>query len=1105
MNFNSFQQLIARLLLISLCLQSCGGGFDNNPLIPTEKEQIASVQTNTQQIIPPINIQPLVGQVLTAQGGHAITLYGDQEAGELKADVTVNALQGFSKSYEGVSVYIEQGTELANLSQLDTKAQQRRIHFQLGQGSQQAQVVIYKGAGIVGGMLEGEEEAEEEESEEETIPNECFCPITQEIMEDPVIAQDGHTYERAAIQRWFDIGRRTSPKTGARLLSIELLPNYTMRSLIQDLKAQVPVLARHTLDMQNIAAAIKLREEEIQEQLALKGTLFNQEHERVLELEQQVAEIQQHTSRISLHSHSLHQQRTSVLADIRQHKQPRSLEEIRAIIFEIAKNTIPQWEVLFTHYQIEEKVGRNALADAQLHLLRNLNQRLQANHVQLLPAIKEALYKKVIEEEEYERYKKINQAVNEAKQTELVANSSQPAVTNTLSAHLAMLKEKAPHGKEIEQALEKNVAYPLQIEKSWMDNNADVTFLVSHPVFKTNVKTTVLYWPEIGDFSLEAFAKHLQGTNVHTVILRSHTEGRQGRIKEKTRQLLKEQYPYITWVFTWEEEDEIGHTLNEQLDEGSAAQLAIQPKSQTISAQGGELEIDGLKLIIPKDAVKEDTPFSIKQAPPGMELPEAIEPLTPLYEVEPHNVEFKDLVSMSFTIPATTSPIALFIQKQDAQAKQLRKWLVIHPKKVEGNTATFEVRSFSFPFVGKLDVKFADTDLSLLPTIQKQLQGHNIIRPGLNYRAYCDEPTCPLSKELMIINGGGFRKFIVDNEMADDKIKCLKCDKPVQEPTNVKQLILFQAVGELKYKPPIIGVRPEIDPFTAIGNRLVIYGETNSSYTYPLYYIDVKPQPFNPIDHQIVNVEFDVNGNPIGSRFDLGVDGAYKNVKLLIGKFFNGDGFTQDSFENHVGAALNQKGFDWKCTGDENEFLTKLPDADVAWVISATTRFKGSLKMKDSKFPDKLEEFYKKGKGLMLWEDNDPEPGQHTTATLQKLFGMTVEGNDPGQKNMRSAADCTLPRTFSKSHAIMTGINTLYEGITICRPNRVPFPLKVLATSSSNHPNIIYVDRTNTTGRVIIDCGFTKLFKEFWDTAGTARYVTNATCWLSGFPYDPTM
>ncbi|NEJ83182.1 hypothetical protein GR268_42650, partial [Rhizobium leguminosarum] len=162
-----------------------------------------------------------------------------------------------------------------------------------------AQVVIYKGAGLAGGMLEGEgeEEAAAEELENESIPEECFCPITQEIMEDPVIAQDGHTYERQAIKRWLDMGKRISPKTGARLLSTELIANYTMRSLIQDIKGQVPVLARHTLDLRNIEAAIRLREEEVEDKLIQKGSLIEKESQERLRLEE---ELQQKIALLSV-------------------------------------------------------------------------------------------------------------------------------------------------------------------------------------------------------------------------------------------------------------------------------------------------------------------------------------------------------------------------------------------------------------------------------------------------------------------------------------------------------------------------------------------------------------------------------------------------------------------------------------------------------------------------------------------------------------------------------------------------------------------------------------------------------------------------------------
>ncbi len=48
---------------------------------------------------------------------------------------------------------------------------------------------------------------------EKEIPSEWICPITSEIMEDPVICEDGFTYERSAISAWFLRDKKTSPMT----------------------------------------------------------------------------------------------------------------------------------------------------------------------------------------------------------------------------------------------------------------------------------------------------------------------------------------------------------------------------------------------------------------------------------------------------------------------------------------------------------------------------------------------------------------------------------------------------------------------------------------------------------------------------------------------------------------------------------------------------------------------------------------------------------------------------------------------------------------------------------------------------------------------------
>ena len=73
---------------------------------------------------------------------------------------------------------------------------------------------------------------QEKQSVPATIPDDFICPITLDLMVDPVVAADGHTYDRCAIEEWF-VGHSTSPKTGAELTATELYPNYTVRGQIR--------------------------------------------------------------------------------------------------------------------------------------------------------------------------------------------------------------------------------------------------------------------------------------------------------------------------------------------------------------------------------------------------------------------------------------------------------------------------------------------------------------------------------------------------------------------------------------------------------------------------------------------------------------------------------------------------------------------------------------------------------------------------------------------------------------------------------------------------------------------------------------------------------
>ncbi|EPS71103.1 hypothetical protein M569_03654 [Genlisea aurea] len=74
--------------------------------------------------------------------------------------------------------------------------------------------------------------ADEVKRSNPVIPVDFLCPISLELMRDPVIVATGQTYERTSIQRWIDCGNKTCPKTQQKLRHLGLTPNHVLRSLI---------------------------------------------------------------------------------------------------------------------------------------------------------------------------------------------------------------------------------------------------------------------------------------------------------------------------------------------------------------------------------------------------------------------------------------------------------------------------------------------------------------------------------------------------------------------------------------------------------------------------------------------------------------------------------------------------------------------------------------------------------------------------------------------------------------------------------------------------------------------------------------------------------
>jgi serine/threonine protein kinase len=75
-------------------------------------------------------------------------------------------------------------------------------------------------------------EMKKESEELQRLPDSFLCPISFQVMTDPVICADGYSYERDAIASW--LGKSNcSPMTNEELSNRSLTPNHALRSAIE--------------------------------------------------------------------------------------------------------------------------------------------------------------------------------------------------------------------------------------------------------------------------------------------------------------------------------------------------------------------------------------------------------------------------------------------------------------------------------------------------------------------------------------------------------------------------------------------------------------------------------------------------------------------------------------------------------------------------------------------------------------------------------------------------------------------------------------------------------------------------------------------------------
>ena len=70
------------------------------------------------------------------------------------------------------------------------------------------------------------------------VPDDFYCPITGDLMVDPVSEPNGHSYEKESILRWLST-KKESPMTREPLDESQLTDNIALRRSIESIRERL--------------------------------------------------------------------------------------------------------------------------------------------------------------------------------------------------------------------------------------------------------------------------------------------------------------------------------------------------------------------------------------------------------------------------------------------------------------------------------------------------------------------------------------------------------------------------------------------------------------------------------------------------------------------------------------------------------------------------------------------------------------------------------------------------------------------------------------------------------------------------------------------------
>ncbi|KAL6063483.1 CAZy families GT2 protein (Fragment), variant 3 [Balamuthia mandrillaris] len=388
---------------------------------------------------------------------------------------------------------------------------------------------------------------------------------------------------------------------------------------------------------------------------------------------------------------------------------------------------------------------------------------------------------------------------------------------------------------------------------------------------------------------------------------------------------------------------------------------------------------------------------------------------------------------------------------------------------------------------------FVPALLSLPNSVQLSVwwQMKILTTPGIHVLNELDVQSClsKLDKGIAVLKGA-YQLKVVDGPLRDEICKLVGASSSPSESSvgdalsrHTNRLMKSQQNHEMRFLKRIINNPKILEYFNVYAGASVEEIEAESGF------------------------EVDQYKNPKGECYDLGRNGAFGAFKILVGNFHQRTAapYTEKAFWQYAGRALQQKGFRVDYVEREDKFIAQLKDIsyNACWLISSDA-LDWNLREppgvdKWRRLADACEAFHHSGRGIFIFADNEPFY-DHANVVLERLVGAKLKSSTPGQRDMKrnttKAPDTLPPIGQFNQYLITSGLETLYEGCTICYPEAMG-KLVSLATSFDRHPALMYYKGEERKGRIVVDTGFTKLWTE-WDRAGTHRYICNATVWLLG-------